>query len=382
MRIIGFLAIVSLMVSCSKDNVKISGSFSGIPNDENIFLELVTTNGQKIIDSTKTNDGDFKFKLKTEDQEPGIYNVRHKDQVITLLLSPGERVKLNALGNIALTYTVSGSQGSTLMQEIASIMNGGAATLDSLTTLYTKSTGGNDSIRRHLSSEFAKHYYKVKREQIRFIVTNPGSLAAVYALYQRLPNDNILFNGENDIVYYRLVADSVEVTHPKSPYLRALKKDIDNDNANAALGRLIEQAQNTAATANYPDLDMADMYGKKVKLSSLNGKVILLDFWSATATESRLNNAELKEMYNELKSSGFEIYQVSLDTSKPLWVTTVQDQKLPWISVCDFKGANSSAARLFNIQSLPTNFLIDRQGNIAGKNLSGTALKTKIKQLL
>jgi peroxiredoxin len=124
------------------------------------------------------------------------------------------------------------------------------------------------------------------------------------------------------------------------------------------------------------------MYGQKVKLSSLAGRVIVLDFWMATDAGGRLNNAEMKELWADYADSGLAIYQVSADTSRPLWVNAVQEQKLPWVSVCDFRGAETAAIRIYNVGSLPANFVIDRGGNIVGKNLFGDALRKKIETLL
>jgi alkyl hydroperoxide reductase subunit AhpC len=76
------------------------------------------------------------------------------------------------------------------------------------------------------------------------------------------------------------------------------------------------------------------------------------------------------------------IYQVSLDTSKPLWVNAVQEQKLPWTTVCDFRGEATAAVRLYNVAAVPCNFIIDREGNIVAKNLYGDALTKKLGELL
>lgn len=381
MKVYGFVVALLFFISCSTNNITIKGTFNSVPNEENIYLELVSTGGQQITDTAQIKNGSFKFKVDLTNGEPAIYNIRYKNQIIPLLVSSGDNIKLNALGNISQTYIVEGSEGSKLMREITYIMNSGAATLDSITNIYSKLSGDNDSLRRVLASQYAQNYYKVKREQIRFIVTNPGSLASLYALYQRLPNDQVLFNGENDVVYFRLVADSLSVSQPSSPYLQSLQKEIAASSSNINLSQLIEDAHKNSSTG-YPDIEMSDMYGKKIKLSSLSGKVILLDFWSAASPASRMVNAELKEIYERLAPNGFEIYQISLDESKPLWVTTVQDQKLPWVSVSDFRGTASPSARIYNVKSLPCNFLISRDGTIVSKNLTGSTLEAKVKQLL
>ena len=134
--------------------------------------------------------------------------------------------------------------------------------------------------------------------------------------------------------------------------------------------------------ASFPEISQPDMYGKTQNLSDLEGKVILLHFWSATIGNSNTLNADLKEIYQKYNDKGFEIYQVAVDTSKALWINTVQEQQLPWISVCDFQGSNSPAVGAYNVTALPTNFLIDRTGNIAGKNLSGEKLEQAIKKII
>jgi peroxiredoxin len=125
---------------------------------------------------------------------------------------------------------------------------------------------------------------------------------------------------------------------------------------------------------------MPDMYGKEQSLSSLEGKVILLHFWSAAVGNSNAMNADLKEIYAKYHDQGFEIYQVGIDTSKALWINTIQEQQLPWISVSDMKGEASTSLGEYNVQRLPSNFLIDREGNIVAKDLVGDKLEAEIKK--
>ncbi|MBR5807147.1 MAG: TlpA family protein disulfide reductase, partial [Alistipes sp.] len=117
-------------------------------------------------------------------------------------------------------------------------------------------------------------------------------------------------------------------------------------------------------------------------LSSLEGNVILVDFWSAEAGNSNALNAELKEIYENYHSKGFYVYQVSADTSKAAWITAVQEQRLPWISVCDFRGDFSPMLRAYNVRKLPSNFLIDREGKIISKDLYSDALERQLAKML
>ena len=172
------------------------------------------------------------------------------------------------------------------------------------------------------------------------------------------------------------MAEALAERYPESPYLIRLRGDIASMEAGARLASQIIEA-------TFPDLELPNIYGKKVALSSLKGKVILLDFWSAELGNSNVLNAELKELYAKYHNAAtpLEVYQVAIDTSKPLWINTVQQQQLPWISVSDLRGRASTALGTYNVQQLPTNFLIDKNGTILARNLRGEALERKLAEL-
>ena len=98
---------------------------------------------------------------------------------------------------------------------------------------------------------------------------------------------------------------------------------------------------------------------------------------------SNVFNAELKDIYGKFAGAEipFEVYQVAIDTSKALWITAVQEQQLPWVSVSDLRGSASNALALYNVQKLPANFLIDKEGNIVAKNIYGKSLEDKLAEL-
>jgi peroxiredoxin len=139
---------------------------------------------------------------------------------------------------------------------------------------------------------------------------------------------------------------------------------------------------NTIEERDYPDITADDMYGNKRKLSELEGNVILVDFWAAELGNSNALNAELKTIYEKYESDGFRVYQVSFDTEKATWIQAIQEQKLPWITVCDFHGKGSPIMGVYNVRSLPSNYLIDRNGRIVGKNLYSDALEAELKKIL
>ena len=364
-----------MLCACQSSKVKISGRVVG--NDaKDVYLEQVLPLTQSVIDSAVLDkDGNYRFELKGVTKTPSLYNVIYNGERIPLFLAAGEKLSLNSVGSVVRNYTVEGSKESELLRQFYQAFVSGAQRLDNIASQFAKATLSEED-RQALVKEYTAEYYRIRREQLRFIIENKASLAAVYALYQRLPGDTYLFNGDSDVVYYRTVAEAIEQTYPESPYLQSLMGEIARMDARISLSSQITEA-------GYPDLELSDIYGKKVRLSSLAGKVVLLDFWSAELGNSNTLNAELKDVYKKYADApvAFEVYQVAIDTSKPLWISAVQEQQLPWVSVSDLRGRASSSLGLYNVQKLPANFLIDKEGNIVGKDIYGKSLEQKLDEL-
>lgn len=369
------VALAFVMGSCQSSRVKISGRFVG-NEARTVYLEQVTPLAQTIVDSvTLDKDGNYRFDLKEAPQTPMLYNLLFAGERIPLLIERGDRITVGSVGNVVRNYTVEGSEESELLRQFYQSYVAGMQRLDAIVAEYT-APNLEEARRTQLAREYTDEYYRIRREQLRFIIEHKGSIAAVYALSQRLPGDTYLFNGDSDVVYYRAVAEAIEQSYPRSPYLAALNAEI------AGMDARIKLASQIAETG-FPDLEMTDMYGKRVRLSSLLGKVILLDFWSAELGTSNMLNAELKNLYEKYARTkvGFEIYQVAIDTSKPIWINAVQTQSLPWISVSDLRGQASPAVGLYNITKLPTNFLIDPEGTVVARDLYGKSLEQKLDEL-
>ncbi len=363
------------LCGCRSSKVKISGRFVG-NEAKTVYLEQVTPLAQSAIDSTLLDaQGNYRFLLKTAPQSPALYNIVYNGERIPLFLAAGDRVEVGSVGNVVRNYTVAGSEESELLRRFYQAFVTGAQNLDKLAQRFSEA-GLTEAARQSLIKEYTTEYYRIRREQLHFIIEHKASLAAVYALYQRLPGDTYLFNGDSDVVYFRTVAEALEQSHPESPYLQSLLAEITRMDARINLSSHITET-------GYPDLEMSDIYGKKIRLSSLLGKVVLLDFWSAELGNSNALNAELKEIYAKYAHANtpFEVYQVAIDTSKPAWITAVQEQQLPWISVSDLRGKASTSLGMYNVQKLPTNFLIDKEGTLVARDIYGKSLTTKLDQL-
>jgi peroxiredoxin len=366
------------LCGCNGKRASINGEFAACAL-QTVVLESVYSTGGIVADTVTTNNkGQFSLKVTLPNNEATFYNLRCGERNIPLILAPGERVEVQSLPGLIDGYSISGSKESALVKEVKNIMAFGVAKLDSLASLYNQTTA--KALQESISKEYSTTYLNIKRKQIEFIVTNAGSLAAIYALNQRLPGDQVLFNGDSDIIYFRQVAEAVEQNYPNSSYLASLKEAITYYDNQMDLARKIDEAM--TSPAGFPEIELPDITGKKHSLTAIQkGKVVLLDFWTILEEGSSFRQAELKELYNKYHDKGFEIYQVAVDTAQPEWIQTVQTQKLPWISVCDFKGPNSPAVMLYGIQSVPTSFLINKEGDIVAIGAYGDNLAKELKKL-
>jgi cytochrome oxidase Cu insertion factor (SCO1/SenC/PrrC family) len=175
------------------------------------------------------------------------------------------------------------------------------------------------------------------------------------------------------------VSDSLNYHYPNSKQAKALKKDFEKEMNQMFMNQIEQVARNAPETKLDPNLK--DMKGTRIALSSLKGKVVLLTFWASASEESVAENINLKALYKTYKKRGFEIYQVDLDEKEDNWKKAVKYDELPWISVREDNPNNPVNARLYNVKTLPANYLYDKTGTIIGVNLHGKALQIKLVQL-
>jgi peroxiredoxin len=132
-----------------------------------------------------------------------------------------------------------------------------------------------------------------------------------------------------------------------------------------------------------PDFTLSDVNGNPVALSTkIGSKLLLIDFWAAWCNPCRQENPNVVKVYNEFHKKGFDVFGVSLDQKKEAWVKAIADDKLTWTHVSDLQYWNNAAAKLYAVNSIPANFLLDETGKIIGKNLRGEALYNKVNEVL
>lgn len=387
MKIFKFIIPVLLIIfsACSSnDQYKVEGTVKNAEGKK-LYFEKLGLNTAYPIDSVKLNKkGTFEFK-GDELNQPTFFLLRLENSgVITLLVDSTENVRITAdANNFATGYKVENSLGSAYIQ----VLNDKLAKLKKTVNDYIKeynNTPANDTEKRKEIVNKINTAVQQHKEFIgEFVMDHPRSFASYYALFQRWDDNTLVMNimDKKDQVYYSTIATSLNLLYPESERVKHLYNYVLRVKLGQRNERKINDILKDAKVNNFPDIVEKDINGKEVKLSSLKGKVIILSFWASWDKKSREASKSLKSVYKKYHKRGLEIYQVSLDRSKVLWENAVKVDELPWINVSDLRYTESLAAKQYNVKRIPTNFIIDRKGDIVGKDLYGQRLEEKMREL-
>ena len=382
-RYIVILAIIPFLalIGCQKNRIVIDGTVKDKSRDY-IYLSKVDINKPILIDSSKINSkGNFRFSINAA--EPDFYQVGFSNvNFANLLAKPGEKIEIDFNGNnLYEDYTVTGSDGSEQMQILDLKLIDTKRKLDSLNMLYEKASAEPDFETRGPLLEQA--YLDLIRQQrkfnIEFILGNLSSISAIKALYQQIDDETYVLYDARDLQYLKIVSDSLKYHFPESKHTKALISNFEKEMSQFTARRL-EMTANSLPEVKL-DPDLKDINGKRITLSSLRGKYVLLAFWSAESRDCIADNLQLKEFYRRYNRMGFEIYQINLDQDETVWRNAVRFDELPWINTREDDPSNPKNARLYNVQSLPMNYLYDPEGNIIATNLHGRNLQIKLNQI-
>jgi thiol-disulfide isomerase/thioredoxin len=216
-------------------------------------------------------------------------------------------------------------------------------------------------------------------KNIEFILGNINSLASIKALYQRLNDETYVLYEPRDVQYLKIVSDSLTRHYPNSKQVQALARDFEKELNSLKISEIEQMSKNLPKTVLDPDL--VNIAGKRVALSSLKGKYVLLAFWSVQSKDCIEENLQFKELYKLYSKKGFEIYQINLDENEAAWKAAVKYDELPWINTREDDPKNPKNAVLFNVQILPANYLFDKEGRIIASSIHGRPLQLKLEQL-
>jgi thiol-disulfide isomerase/thioredoxin len=376
------LILVIFTISCKKnDSFLVTGHIKNVKQNY-VYVSRVDINTTILLDSSRvSNKGNFRFRIKS--REPDFYQVGSSSKdFVTLLASPGEKIALFFPGdNLFNDYTVSGSKGSEQVRTLDYKLIRTKNSLDSLSSVYEKASkeSGFDTKKSLIEQEYLKVIKDQRKFNIVFIIQNTTSLATIKAIYQKINNDMYVLYDAHDLQYMKIASDSLKRYYPESKHTKALINDFGKELNQLYSSQLNQLAESIPETKLDPSLK--DLNGKRITLSALKGKYVLLAFWSSESRDCIVENIQLKEFYRQYHAKGFEIYQIDLDQDEAAWRAAVKFDELPWINTREDDPADPKYARLFNVKALPANYLFDPKGDIIAIDLHGKNLQIKLNQL-
>lgn len=344
---------VIVLVGCNQQpTFTISGTITD-GQDQKIYLEHTSLVGTTIIDSCVVeNNGKFLLESAAP-KYPDFYRIRIGQQSLPLIIDSIEQIQINsALAELSYTQDISGSESCLQIAKLRAIAR------------------------------------KASRDELReaskqMIVANPASLVAYYAVFLKQNGLAVWdITQASDRRLFQAVATSFDLHWPDYDRTIALRNQVlgqlqleRNDRNNQVMQQIIEASENA-----FLDIALPDHTGKEQKLSSFRGNVIILDFSSTAMQQYSAYNFELRDLYNKYNKQGLIIYSVGVERNQTTWKEAVEN--LPWTTVMADSNTAQTVLSQYNVQSLPTLFLLDRKGNVQGRYIDFKSLETDIKKYL
>lgn len=346
---VGFI----VLVGCTKQpTFTISGTLTNAA-DKTIYLEHTALLGTTIVDSCHIDtDGNYSLEAPAPTY-PDFYRLRVGSRSLPIAIDSTEHVQVSAsLDSLPYTLNINGSEVSAQMAQLRASAR--TATRD------------------------------VLREQTqKIILANPRSLVAYYALFLKQNGLPIWDMADpSDRRLYQAVATSYNLWMPEYNRTKALYNQVlEYMQAERSLRSQLAAQQLIADSENaFLDITLPDAKGQMQSLSQYRGKVIVLDFSSTKMEQYVAYNFELRELYNQYHKSGLEIYSVGIERNLLAWEEATEN--LPWLTVRALDNEITEVLTRYNVQSLPTLFLFDKEGNVQGRYTDFTALEADINKYL
>lgn len=374
------------LTSCNNKKFHINGNITEA-QDSMLYLENLSLNGPVKIDSVKLGeDGSFAFEENAMDSITlEFYRLRIANQSINLSIDSTETVNVKAAyPQMSYKYEVEGSENCSKIKELSLKQ----MTLQSNINGIIKSPNiGVDSMDVIVARMLAAYKQDVKTN---YIFKEPMKASSYYALFQtiQLGNTNSLIfnprNNKDDVKVFAAVATSWDTYYPGAERGKNLHNiAIEGMKDIRIIDRQRAQQQIEASKVSVNgciEIALQDNKGQVRRLSDLTGKVVLLDFHIFASNESTKRIMMLRELYNKYHAAGLEIYQVSVDPDEHFWKTSTA--ALPWICVREENGIQGTSLQLYNVQSIPTFFLIDRSNTLRARDIQIKDIDAAIKNLL
>ena len=377
------VAAMAGVTSCNEKKFHIDGTITGAA-DSTLYFENMGLDGAVKIDSAKlSEDGTFAFE-GTAPTAPEFYRLRIAGQFINIAVDSTETINIKAqYPQMATQYEVSGSEDCQRIKELSLMQSSLQAQVNAIAR---NPELGAQAVADSVSRIVEAYKTRVKTE---YIFKAPMKASSYFALFQTIYAGGqpvLLFNprtSEQDIKVFGAVATSWDTFYPNEKRGENLHNIAIEGMKDVRYLRSQQQAEEIEAskvnTSGILDFTLTDNTGAARSLSSLKDNVVLLDFHLFADQNSMKRIMWLRELYNKYHAQGFQIYQVAIDGDEHFWKT--QTAALPWIST-RVDDNTSSVLQLYNVQQVPTFFLLNRSCNVVKRDAQIKDIDAEIKALL
>ena len=370
-RICVLLFCVGTLAACHRQTGTISGTIATSGQDTLLFR--VTDN--PAVADTLVLPPSGEFKVRKELTVPAFYDLSVRNQSVTLVLKPKDKVRVaGEAQNLIGTFQVDGSEESAQILALNGRMRRALQVKDSIDVLYRRAQqlSRGESYRGMLLERYAAELQDLRKGSIAFVEANRGSLAALYALYQKVTPQTYVFSEEEDTVLFK--------KYPGMPLVTMLHRNVQEMSDQLRRRRLGQMISGLGEAA--PEFSAQDASGKQVALSSMRGKTVLVFFWASWHETSRAWNPVLHDLYRKYGGDRFEICQISFDYTYASWRKAAEEDDIVWTNLWEPQGRSSALASDYQAESLPAMWLIDPEGTVIARQLTQDALQKKLEEVL
>jgi len=379
-----YLFAIMILAGCQDNSVWISGTLTDPVEGNYLYLDELMSDNVKSVDSVIISEnGTFSFKREIKSQAFYLLKINDRN-FLTMLLAPGEKINFSShYDSLNNPISISGSKGTQLMNEYNSKLRNTISKLSGLSNIYRENIDNPQlpAVIESLDSTAQTYLDEINSFTKSYIDNNLTSLVSLIALYQQVAPNVYVLNPSKDYQYYLKVDSVLSLMYPDYEPVTTLHEQVKQLIQGTADPKETKAAP-TRQGSEAPEIILPSPAGDTITLSSTRGSVVLLDFWASWCAPCRQENPNLVRAYNQYHRKGFQIYQVSLDKTREAWIKGIEDDQLgKWIHVSDIQFWNSKAVQLYKIESIPSNFLLDKEGRIIATNLRGEALQAQLAEL-
>ncbi|MBS0000680.1 MAG: redoxin domain-containing protein [Cyclobacteriaceae bacterium] len=367
MKYLNSLLIMLLFMACTSaqnknhdDSQLISGKIDQVGVGHVVLQKF--ENGQIFNVDTLTVNEDGTFHSTYHPEEPGYFRINFYDTQFVNIILTEEPIVVNVDGSGPnAPFEIKGSPSMDALTDMNQIMNDFKREVQLINEAYGAAVKSENQEEVEKIQQEYQALLTAVNEKIKDKIRGMGTSVAVLQAINYLDK-------EQEFQFIDSVALEIDKNMPDYQ----IKKDFLME---------IEDLRKLAVGSVAPEIELPNPEGEMVKLSSLRGNFVLIDFWAAWCGPCRKENPNVVRMYNQYNEKGFEVFGVSLDRQREDWVEAIKNDGLIWTHVSDLKYFNSEAAKIYNINAIPATYLIDQDGKIIGKNLRGKSLEDKLKEI-